>query len=177
MKAHYMFLLLTLTLGLGACAPQYPLVEDYPAAYQKKLWVVQHWNGIAAQVAERLASAITPLRPPNQPVVVYVERPKPVTEFDQAFHELLITQLLGHGLGVSEDPRHAGLLVRYNVQTVAHNLPHPPPPDDEVLVNTSVLLGNHYLVRTSDIYYITDYDIDQYLAQAPSTRVMEVVGP
>lgn len=177
MKALYTSTLLTLALGLGACTSEYPLVEGYPLTYQKKFWVVQHWDGIATHVAQRLASALSPVRSTGQPVVLYVEKPSPPTEFNEAFHTLLITHLLAQGFGISEDPG-AGLPVKYEVQVVTHNLPDLPPPDHEVIVTTSVMTGNRYLTRTSDIYYITEYDIDHYLAQTgPTTRIMEVVGP
>lgn len=50
-------------------------------------------------------------------------------------------------------------------------------PDNEIIVTTSVMSGDRYLVRISDIYYVNDNNRDQYIAKAaPPTRLMEVVG-
>ncbi|MFO1370876.1 MAG: hypothetical protein U1F42_00170 [Candidatus Competibacteraceae bacterium] len=52
-------------------------------------------------------------------------------------------------------------------------------PNSEVIVTTSVMNGDRYLTRISDIYYISDNNVDQYYAKVPApvtTRVVEVVG-
>ncbi|PIE83243.1 MAG: hypothetical protein CSA09_02880 [Candidatus Contendobacter odensis] len=55
-------------------------------------------------------------------------------------------------------------------------------PDHEIIITTSVMEGGHYVTRLRDIYYISDENVDQYIARVPSaappsTRMMEVVGP
>jgi hypothetical protein len=53
-----------------------------------------------------------------------------------------------------------------------------PIPDDEVIVTTSVLGGQRFITRMSDIRYISDANRDQYMGRTPiPTRRMEVVDP
>lgn len=52
-------------------------------------------------------------------------------------------------------------------------------PDNEIIVTTSVMNGDRYVVRLRDIYYISDNNVGQYVAQGPApvtTRIVEVVG-
>jgi len=52
-------------------------------------------------------------------------------------------------------------------------------PNSEIIVTTSVMRGDRYVIRLRDIYYISDNNVDQYYAKVPApvtTRMMEVVG-
>jgi len=52
-------------------------------------------------------------------------------------------------------------------------------PNSEIIVNTSVMNGDRYVTRLRDIYYVSDNNVDQYIAKGPApvtTRMMEVVG-
>lgn len=52
-----------------------------------------------------------------------------------------------------------------------------PHPDSEVIVTTSVTNRDRYVTRMRDIYYVSDNNVQQYLAHAPTgSRFMEVVG-
>jgi len=177
MKVLCTLLIAGFTLGLAACA-QFPAIADYPpAAPQEKIWVAQHWEDAAAHVAERLGTGLRSVRQGGQPLVLYVEKPQAISPFEQAFHQFLLTRLLAQGFGVTSDPN-AGLPLKYNVQLVSHSHRLYPLVDDELIVNISVMNGDRYLSRLSDIYYIAPYDTAMYLAQGPVvTRRMEVVGP
>ena len=53
-------------------------------------------------------------------------------------------------------------------------------PNSEIIVTTSVMNGDRYVARMRDIYYISDNNVDQYIAKGPApvtTRMVEVVGP
>ncbi len=53
-------------------------------------------------------------------------------------------------------------------------------PASEIIVTTSVMNGDRYAARLRDIYYVSDNNVDQYIAKAPrpvATRMVEVVGP
>lgn len=53
-------------------------------------------------------------------------------------------------------------------------------PNHEIIVTTSVMNGDRYVTRLRDIYYISDNNVGQYVAQGPApvtTRIVEVVGP
>lgn len=52
-------------------------------------------------------------------------------------------------------------------------------PNSEIIVTTSVMNGPRYITRLRDIYYVSDNNVDQYIAQAPApvtTRIVEMVG-
>lgn len=222
MKLGYVSIV-TLSLGLAACASQVPVATTYPISFQKKMQAAHHWDLLAADVADRLQGALLGLRSSDEPVVLHVRESKCCTTFGRAFHELLTTHLINKGFGVSRDPA-KGLTVEYDIQVVAHNdrgFIRPPPglfsslaalsgglyklvdnsseagavalgavaldvgsglitdtPHSEVIVNTSVTNRDRFVTRTRDIYYISDNNIGQYLAQTPpSYRRMGVVGP
>ena len=52
-------------------------------------------------------------------------------------------------------------------------------PNSEIIVTTSVMREDRYISRVRDIYYVSDNNVDHYIAKVPppsSTRMMEVVG-
>jgi hypothetical protein len=52
-------------------------------------------------------------------------------------------------------------------------------PNSEIIVTTSVMCEDRYVSRVRDIYYVSDNNVDQYIAKGPApvtTRMMEVVG-
>jgi hypothetical protein len=176
MKVLYTPWIVVLVLGIEGCMTQLPEVAEWPPATQQKLWVAQQWDDVARQVAERLAAGLRSVRRAGQPLVLYVEKPQSFSAFDDAFHQLLLTQLLTQGFSLTSDPN-AGLPLRYNAQLVTHDVSYPPP-DAELIVNVSVMSGERYLSRLSEVYYVAPYDLPLYLAQGPVvTRPMEVVGP
>lgn len=222
MKISYAPLLI-LCLGLGACMSQVPVATTYPVTYQKKMQAAQHWDILAADVANRLRDSLIGPDGQGRPVALYVQQPRYDSEFGVAFHSLLVTHLLEQGFRMSENPA-AGLPVTYDIQVVTHKdrgFIRPMPgvftaltgsvlvlrdmadhdataatmlgavgldvatgfvtdnPDSELIVTTSVMSGDRYVARISDIYYISDNNVDQYYAKAPppvTTRMVEVVG-
>lgn len=175
MKVRYKPLLAVLVLGIAGCASQVPTVEPWAPASTYKLQVAQQWDDVARQVAERLAAGLRTMRHDNQPLVFYVEKPPCQSGFNCVFHQLLTTQLLAQGFGVTTDPN-AGLPLKYFTQSVPHSTYQPP--YTEVVINVSVMSGDRYLSRISDIYYVADYDVPYFVVQATTPlRRMEVVGP
>lgn len=54
-------------------------------------------------------------------------------------------------------------------------------PNSEIIVTTSVMSGDRFVSRVRDIYYVSDNNVDQYIAKVPvpapvTTRMVEVVG-
>ena len=179
MKALHIFRIIV-SLGLVGCASQ-PATQTYPLSFQAPVGTLQagtqqtyHWDTLAADVARRLRVALEQRNTEEVPLVLYVVRPEFNSPFTWAFHDLLVTQLIGQGFGVTRDPT-AGLPLTYNVQTVSSRFSRGL---DAVVVTTSVSSGDRYLARINDIYYINNFDRELYVAQVPpSTRFMEVVGP
>lgn len=177
MKALHPTLIVAIVLGLAACASQpYPGVEKAQTTSQKKIVVAQHWDGVAAQVAQRLSSALASSRESGKPLVLYLQRPSNPSVFEAAFHDLLVTRLLGEGFGISHDPQ-VGLPVQYQVQVVTHRVPDADVPDSEIIVTTSVMSGDRFLARISDIYYVPSSELDTYVVfRGVPNRLMGVTG-
>lgn len=174
---------LSLSLLIG-CASEIPLPTAYEKSYQPKMWAAHHWNVLAADVAERLSTALNNAGA-GSPQVLYVTNPGVGSTFNAAFHELLTTQLMQQGFGVTVVPSEANLVVQYNVKSggladknVETGYTEVEAPDNDILVNVSVLRGTRYVTRISEIFYV-DKKIggEFYGAPAlPPTRLVEVVG-
>jgi hypothetical protein len=169
--------MVAVVLGLAACASQpYPGVEKSQTSAQRKIIVAQHWDAVAAQVAQRLSSALAASTEGSKPTVLYLQRPGKPSVFEAAFHDLLVTRLLGEGFGVSHDPR-LGVPVQYRVQVVTHRVPDAETPDSEIIVTTSVMSGERFLARISDIYYVPSSELDTYVvSRGTPNRLMGVTG-
>jgi hypothetical protein len=119
MKALRTCLLLCLPLGLGACAHQVPIPEAFPPTLQEKVQSAHHWDVLAERVAVRLHDALGDRDSKGQPLVLYINKPQEDTVFNRAFHELLTTQLMQRGFGISLEPN-VGWPVTYEVQVITH---------------------------------------------------------
>ncbi|MDX1605296.1 MAG: hypothetical protein R3202_03830 [Candidatus Competibacterales bacterium] len=160
-----------------------PIPTAYERSYQPKMWAAHHWNVLAADVAERLNVALSDLEP-SQTLVLHVHRGSS-TVFTGAFHELLETQLMQQGFGVTRTPAGADLMVEYTVnyagradKKVESGYTEVEPPDNDIVVNVSVLQGSRYITRISEIFYIDKTVRDEYMGKPklPPTRLVEVVG-
>ena len=180
MKALYITLL-ALSTGLVGCTTEIPVATSFPRTAQNQMQAAQHWNFVASDVAKRLQLAL--ISPESkQRIVLYVKPHSSNSTFSKAFHQMLSTQLLQHGFGVTEDAS-KGYPLSYDIQPVAYKERGTPPAgpgsyaDHEVIVTTAVMSGSRDLARMNDVYYVNDNNYRQYLAtSAPSTRVVEVVG-
>lgn len=185
--------LMILCLGVGACTTPIPVETGYPLTYQRKMQSAHHWDVMATDVANWLqnvlvgtssdrnkAQAQAPAPAPDiRPITLNIQQPQYGSEAGNVFRDLLITQLVDRGFIISASPG-AGLPVVYDLEVVKSRLRIGENTNDEVVVNVSVMNGDRYLVRFSDVYYIPDHKANLYIAQgptAPTTRIMEVVGP
>jgi len=102
--------------GLGACA-QAPMPESYPLSYQLKMQAAAHWDLLAQHVAQRLNNQ---LPGGNQGISLYVAEPRPVTTFNRALHDLVVTHLVEYGFNVTTTPYAGALTVQLDTQVVHH---------------------------------------------------------
>ena len=120
-------LVLILLLLIPACGriPE-PINHEY--TQQKKMQAVEHWNLLARDVASRL----------NHELVIYDYLATPVyvketcgdeatpcqsnqtSPFNEAFKDLLITQLVQYGIQTRKQPTDDALQINYKVQIVYH---------------------------------------------------------
>ncbi|HQD56412.1 MAG TPA: hypothetical protein PLX26_07985 [Candidatus Competibacteraceae bacterium] len=179
--------LVFLCLGLGACMSPIPIQTSYPTTYQREMLAVHHWDVMATDVANWLQNLLmgTPTdeqgqaKPRNaQPIVLNVQQPQYNSEASSVFHSLLLTQLVNRGFVIGTNSSE-GLPVTYDIKTVTEPVMLAETDNSEVVINASVMSGGSYVGRFSDIYYIPHPNLGLYIAQgpAPTTRMMEVVGP
>ncbi len=170
--------LIILSLGLASCASQSPDGIGWVPPSQRTVQSAEQWNGIAADIAQSLQTALVSPESTQWPVL-YVESPAS-SIFNSTFHQLLKTQLMEKGFSISTDPR-SGMPVRYNVQLITHNEFVSPnlvvDPSREIIINVSVKSGDRFVTRVSNIYTVSHYDHSLFLTQVAVPRRMEVVGP
>lgn len=165
--------------SLVGCAAQIPLPVGHEPATQPKVLAAQHWNGLAADIASRLAAAL-----PDKRVVV-VSRPARGTTFYAAFHDMLETQLMEQGFGVTRQPAAAYYRVEYDLKhggvadlPASTTTAEVVPADDDIVFTVSVLKDSRYVTRISEIFYIDETTHGEYFAAAapPPGRLINVVG-
>lgn len=171
---------------LAGCAPEVPIPTAFQRSYQPKVWAAQHWNVLAANMAARLKSAVAELQPQNQPFVVYVQHPRPPTVFSETFYQLLKTQLMQQGFGLTTNRQSADLEADINIdyaglagKDVTTTYTEITKRDKNIVVSVSLLHGKRYLTRVSDVFYVDHRIADEYLGgpRIPPTRLVKLVGP
>jgi hypothetical protein len=212
----------TLCALVAACSTlDVPRAMNYPASGQQKARAVHHWDLLANDVADRIATkAAAGAMEKNTFHLV----PSTGSTFNRAFGDLLLTRLVERGLVMASSPaldNSAGAYIRFDVQVVSHesgarNAPAMPltslavgiavlrdswmhipsstsgalaglatgmvgdlssqmlsgtasggPTRTELLVSTSLEMGQRFVTRTSDIYYIEPEDAKLFMQPPP----------
>lgn len=110
--------------ALAGCAMSpIPVAENFPLTTQKKVRSAGHWNqlsqDVVAQTLVRLEKAgATPQ------TSLYVAMAPNAGDFDRAFHEFLVTELVQRGWSVLTTDN-AALTVTYQSQIIKHNSERP----------------------------------------------------
>ncbi len=217
---RYVFFLLFVAqlVAVSGCIRS-PQPETYPFTTQQKMQAAHHWDVLANDVANQVNNEL--IRRGYLETPVYVNHICAESEdctraafpFDEAFNDLLTTQLVNFGVPTLAKNDDSGLVVNYKVQVVYHRDPPlqwPRPgvltslaagiivmrnaPDEilalaaaaatdilrttsvvnghyEVIISTSIVDHNVYLMRKSDIYYINDPDFWQYRQSEPAAEI------
>jgi len=111
-----------LALGAGvalltACASSpIPVSENFPLTVQPKVRSAGHWNLLSKDV---IAQTLETLSKTGSTAPLYVALPERHSEFDRAFREFLITELVKAGRVVLQKPDNA-VEVSYQTQVVRH---------------------------------------------------------
>ena len=116
-----------LALGVGAallsaCATSpIPVSENFPLTVQPKVRSAGHWNLLSKDV---VGQTLETLNKVGTVAHLYVALPPQASEFDKAFREFLITELVKAGRIVQQGPEQA-VEVSYRTQVVRHESPRP----------------------------------------------------
>lgn len=168
-------------LALAACAPlplapAEPPVASLPAP--PGLRSLGQWQDAATDHARDLVDTLRRIGQAGRTVALRAEQ-QPATEFDRAYHELLITRLVAEGLRVVQGAP-ADLDLSYRMQLVV--FPGAPAgASHELLLNTSVRQGPALLARRSEAYSLRDPDATLFRSAAvlpppPPARTLPVLG-
>ncbi len=110
-----MLLLVILFFSVG-CSKT-PVPSSYPYSLQKKMQAANHWQVLAKDIGNDIYTISEAGTLGSQPLKITTHDNSP---FTQAFRSLLATELLGSGIGLTNDPNAKHELF-WSVQQVKHN--------------------------------------------------------
>lgn len=121
------FIFLFIVCGLVGCA-RIPEPIDYPHSVQRKMQAAHHWDVLAKDVALRINNEL--VRREYYDVPLYVKptcgdedtpcSAQETSSFNEAFRDLLITDLVNVGVPTRKVPDDKSLIVNYKVQLIRH---------------------------------------------------------
>jgi hypothetical protein len=121
-------LILLALFGWG-CSARTPEPIAYPYSQQQKMEASHHWQVLAADLADRINNELISSDNINQAVSVketcstdsHACTANETSAFNEAFHDLLVTNLVAFGIPTKPKPDENSLEINYKVQTVRHN--------------------------------------------------------
>jgi hypothetical protein len=123
----YLSYVLALLL-VGGCASRIPEPIAYPYSQQQKMEASHHWQVLADDLANRINNEL--IITDNASKTVFVKEtcgneakpcsPTETSSFNEAFRDLLITNLVGYGIPTQKQNDEETLEIHYKVQIVRH---------------------------------------------------------
>lgn len=111
------------------CSSRIPEPISYPYSQQKKMQAASHWDVLAADLANRINAQL--ILTDNHDRAVFVKptcgdensscKANETSTFNEALHDLLITNLFGHGVPTKSCADQNAIEISYKVQVVHHN--------------------------------------------------------
>lgn len=108
-------------LLVGCASSPIPVSANFPLTVEPKVRSAGHWGQLSNDVVKQTLDSLGKLGVSGN---LYVALPNNATEFDKAFQQFLITDLVKSGRVVQQYPDRA-LEVSYQTQVVRHNSPRP----------------------------------------------------
>lgn len=112
-----------------SCSSRIPEPISHPYSQQKKMQASHHWEVLAEDLANRINNEL--IRSDNIDKAVFVKetcgdektpcRPNETSSFNEAFRDLLITNLFDFGIPTSSRGDDDTIEILYKVQLVSHN--------------------------------------------------------
>lgn len=185
MRSFYVnILVICLVCG---CSSRMPAPVNFQYSQQKKMQASSHWEMLAADLANRINNEL--ILTDNIYKAVFVKetcgdetvacKPYETGSFNEAFRDLLITNLVEYGIPTKSLPDEDAIAVYYKVQVVHHqsdtvrNLQSGLLTSHyEIIITTSMKTDERYLFRASNIYYINDQDFYHYQESMPQTKTI-----
>ena len=111
------FAAILLAFVASGCQSQVPMPATYDLTYQQKMQAAYHWQVLARDLATQVDLRMTERG--LSPIVV-VEGGGGGTAFDEAFHDMLVTELVDRGYHVYGIETSETTMVTYKTQVVRH---------------------------------------------------------
>ena len=118
-----------LSLLLICSCSRIPEPAGFEYSSQSKMQAAHHWDVLAMDVANQINLEL--IKDDLLNTAVYVKKtcgeddapckPNETSQFDEGFHDLLVTQLVRYGIPTSTQPEHEAITINYKVQMVYHN--------------------------------------------------------
>ncbi|MBE0583972.1 MAG: hypothetical protein IH612_09420 [Desulfofustis sp.] len=129
MNVQLLTVAVTLAALISAGCSRVPEPAAYDYSDQQKMQAGHHWDVLAADVANEINTALILGDYLNSPVFVRATcgdedapcQPAQASVFDEAFRDLLITNLVGLGVPTSATPSDDSIIVHYKAQPVYHH--------------------------------------------------------
>ncbi len=115
-------------LLIGGCASRIPEPITYPYSQQQKIEASHHWQVLAEDLANRINNELIITDNIHKTVSVKETcgneaapcNPTETSSFNEAFRDLLITNLVGFGIPTKQQKDDETLQIHYKVQIVRH---------------------------------------------------------
>ncbi len=124
----YLYYALPIFLLVGGCSGRIPEPIAYPYSQQQKMEASHHWQVLAGDLANRINNEL--ILTDNIAKNVFVKEtcgneglpcsPTETSTFNEAFRDLLITNLVGFGIPTKQQKDEETLEILYKVQVVRH---------------------------------------------------------
>ena len=156
--------LLCAVAALAGCAVSpVPVGEFFQPTYERKVGAAGHWSQVSQEVVEQTV-AVLQKSGATTDNLIYVPAPANASDFDRAFHEMMVTGLVRKGWQV-QAPGNTLLPVltlNYRTQIVKHHEGYSTlynePGLTELVLTSTVTNAGRYITRKTDVYYIQSSD-------------------
>lgn len=164
-----------------------PTAASYSESYQQSLQASAHWRTVALDISQQVKHTLA--RRGMESRRLYVQVPAGRSDFNRAFHDFILSSMLGHGLQISSEPK-GSLPISYDVQLIeykpgrkglitdaqAQSRQLAEVPNMEVIVSAAIVDANQYLMHETSIYYINERDSRLYEAVIPAVLPAPLQG-
>jgi len=126
---HLLPLVICAVMLLNGCTGRIPESTGYPYSQQQKMQASHHWEVLAKDLADRINNEL--IITDNIETTVFVKQtcgteskpcePHQTSSFNEAFRDLLITNLVDYGIPTRNELKEDSIEVQYKVQIVHHN--------------------------------------------------------
>ena len=125
---HFFPILISAALLLNSCTSGIPEPLSFPYSQQQKMQASHHWQVLAEDLADRINNEL--ILTDNIESAVYIKptcgdesrpcKPHQASSFNEAFRDLLITNLVDYGVPTHDQFKENAIEIQYKVQTVHH---------------------------------------------------------